>query len=614
MLDKMLKKSFPAAQNQDISSSVKSFTTQPGKRRSKRNKTSQAYISEPVINEPEPNTPGGLGSSLPWGSAQFGQSTFNTSKLSTPSFNERTPNLFPSPGSTIFRSVKGEKDDFELGTSFNIGSPLMKLEEPSYCCQDGQEEIFSGDKDVEIWELTLKCAKIKQKYISERQSVTLLRQKKEKLKHNLDNERKRYSNLEKNFSLKDTQIYEAVKKTNDLEHKLLKASLDEPFTARARKWKKDMFIPEDQNEFKEQLEKMHNSKTKLEELASQIFDKYYDSKQMFDSLSKSNNEARAKYNQLLYDYGELGKFRENMQKKYDLEQNQVLAMSNDLDKAIERKLLPSINTIEKLKREIKQTRENFEYEKVALELENMELLEMFKDLENQKDGAEYALKQKTKHSQMMVDKLWHYKSQVEQHELTIRQWKCFLIQETNYLKQGLNNGILQPLSRKNPEIKKELGIDNDGQGLEMTLRIYKIPATGIIYLEVIGDCTNSIVPALRKELFDIRAVRHLLTEGGQMSNTLSIVMPDQVLLLQSCKAQDIVTTLDAILEVNNLIEDNILEPVKIKKRRRMSLPSWREKSVVNSPSPAPSLPILGQVDTSEVQETRPRYASFFTCM
>jgi myosin heavy subunit len=612
----MLKKSFPAAQNQDTSS-----FTPPGKRRTKRNKSSQAYISEPLVSEPL--TPGVNESVSPWDSPPFGQSQIDIRKLSSPSVKERSPNQTPSPRSEISTSPKEEKDDLELGESIDIGSSFMTLKEPPFNIQHDEEEMFSGDKDGKIAELTLKCAKIKKKYVSEKESVSLLHLEIDELKQSLKNERKRYGNLEKNLSLKEDQMSQALKQTTDLKQKLRKASIDDTVTARARKSKKDiMSIPEDLDEFKEQLKKIQNSKNKLEELASQIFDKYYDSKQELDNLSKTSKETQEKYNKLLFDYRELGKFKENMIKKYDLGQHMLKTMSNDVDKAVERKLQPSHSTIDKLKKEIKQVQEELQGKTFALKTENTQLLEKFKDLENKKDGAEDALKEITKESQMMVNKLGQYKSQVEQHELTIRKWKCYLIKETDYLHQGPSNGILQSLSSMNPEIKKELDEENDEKGMtEMTLRIYKIPATGIIFLEVGSDCTNSIVPALRRGLFDIREVRHLLTESGQDSDRLSIAMPDQDLLLQSSQAEDIVQTLNAILEVNNQWisdekKETTSEPIKMRKLRKFSLPIWRGKLTSESMSPSPSLPIFSdQIQLSETRDTqRTSFASFFTCI
>jgi len=615
----MFNKAFPAAQNQDNSSLLKTFTTQTGRRRPKRTKSCHAYISEPLISGRESSTLSDHRVS-PWKTSPFVHNAqLNTGRLTTPTVQEITPNPTPSPRSEKSGSIKEEQDDHELGISLDIDSPLLTLEEQSYSAHDDQEEMFSGDKDVKIAELTLKCAKIKQKYVSEKQSVVLLREQMKELKQNLENERKRYSNLEKNFSLKEVQMDVALKETNDLEHKLRKASIDDTTTAKARKWKKDMFIPEDLEEFKEQLSKIQHSKNKLEELASQIFDKYYDSKQLLEILIKNSRETREKYNKILYDYGELRKSKENMQKKYDLGKDKLETMLNDVEKAVERELQPSQNTIYKLKMEINQIREQFQGETVALKRENSELLEMFKDIENKKDSAENSLKQKSKQSQMMADKLWRYKSQVEQHELTIKSWKCYLIKDTDPLQRGLSKRILQPRSKINPDIKNELDEDNDRKKdmIEMTLRIYKIPATGIIYFEVSSECNNPIVPVVRRELFDIRAVRHLLSDSGEVSDRLSITLPDQVLLLQSWQAEEIMTALDAILEVNNqwTIEDSkedVPEPVKLKKLRRFSLPNWREKSPVGSLSPAPSLPILSE--KPQTRDRRTSYASFFTCI
>jgi len=608
----MFSKAFPAAQNQDNSSLLKTFSAQTGKRRRKGSKSSQAYISEPVLS--------GLDSfdhRSPWTSASsFGQNAqLNTDNV-TIGVQERT-NVTPSPRSERSESIREEKDDFELEILINKDGPLQTVEEPSYDGIDDQAEMSSGDQDVKIAELTLKCAKIKQKYVSEKQSVVLLSEQMEELKQSLEKERKRYSNLETNFSLKETQMNVALEETNNLEQKLRKASIDESTTAKAGKWKKDMFIPDDLEGFKQQLHKIQNSKNKLEELASQIFDKYYCSKQTLEVLSKASKETREKYNKLLFDYGEMRKTNENMQKEYDRGKDRIEAMRNDMEKEVDRKLQPSQNMIDRLKKEINQNREQFQGETVALRQENSELLFMFKDLENKKDSAENALQQKTKQSQMMAEKLSRYKSQVEQHELTIRKWKCYQIKDTNYLQHGLSKRIVQSRSL---EIKKELNEDNDRKrnATEVTLRIYKLPATGIIYFEIVSESTNSVVPVVRRELFDIRSVRHLLTETGEVSNRVSITLPDQVLLLGSMQSEEIMNTFDAILEVNNqwMTEDtkeDVREPVKMKKLRTFSLPNWGDKSPRMSPSPNPSLPILSEKSETQ-QNRRTSVRSFFTCI
>jgi len=615
----MFSKAFPAAQDQDRSFLLKTFNSQTGKRRRKGGKSSQAYISEPVLSGLEPPDHGSLS---PWMSgSSFGQhAQLNIDNLATPGVQERTTNTTPSPRSERSESIREEKDDLELEIFIDKDGPLQTAEEPSYSGIDDQEEMFSGDQDVKIAKLTLKCAKIKQKYVSEKQSVELLRQQMEELKQSIENERKRYSNLEANFTLKEKQMNVALEETNNLEQRLRKASIDDSTTAKAGKWKKDMFIPDDLEGFKQQLSKIQNSKNKLEELASQIFDKYYCSKQTLEVLSKASKETREKYNKLLFDSGELRKTNENMQKEYDHDKNRIEVMRNDMEKEIDRKLQPSQNTINRLKKEINQSREQFQGETVALKQENSELLAMFKNLENKKDSAEDALRQKTRQSQMMADKLSRYKSQVEQHELTIRKWKCYQIKDTNYLQQGVSKGIVQPRSKISPEIKKELLEDNDREPnmAEMTLRIYKIPATGIIYLEIASESANSTVPVVRRELFDIRSVRHLLTENGEASNRISITLPDHVLLLQSSQSGDIMTTFDAILEVNNqwMTEDtkeDVGEPVKMKKLRRFSLPNWREKSPMVSPSSNFSLPILSE-KTETHRNRRASVASFFTCI
>jgi len=609
----MFSKAFPAAQDQDSSSLLKIFSTQSGKRRRKGSKSSQAHISEPVLS--------GLESSdlSPWKSpSAFGQNAqLDIDQLTAPGVQERTTNATPSPRSERSESIREEKEDFELEILIDKDSPLQTVEEPSYSGLDDQEEIFSGDQDVKIAELTLKCAKIKQKWVSEKQSVVLLRQQMEELKQSLENERKRYNNLEANFCLKEKQMNVALEETNSLEQKLRKAAIDDSTTAKAGKWKKDMFIPDDLEGFKQQLNKIQNSKNKLEELASQIFDKYYSSKQTLGVLNKASKDTRGKYNKLLFDYGELRKTNENIQKEYNYGKDRLEAMRNDMEMEIDRKLQPSQNTIDRLKKEIIQSREQFQGETVALKQENSELLAMFKDLENKKDSAEDALQQKTKQSQMMADKLSRYKSQVLQHELTIRKWKCYRIKDTNYLEQGFSKRILQSRSKINAEIKKEF-YDDNFQKTEMTLRIYKIPATGIIYFEIASESTNSIVPVVRNELFNIRSVRHLLTETGEVSNKVSITLPDQVLLLQSSESEDIMTTFDAILEVNNqwMAEDtkeDVVEPVKMKRLRRFSLPNWREKSPMVSPSSNFSLPILSEKAETQ-QNRRTSVASFFTCI
>jgi len=615
----MFSKAFPAAQDQDRSSLLKTFSTPTGRRRRKGSKSCQAHISEPILGGRESSDNRSIS---PWRSASpFGQNAqLNIDKLTTPGVQERTTNLTPSPRSERSESIREEKDDFELEILIHKDSALQAVEEPSYSAADDQEEMFSGDQDVKIAELTLKCAKIKQKWVSEKQSVVLLRQQKDELKQSLENERKRYNNLEANFCLKEKQMNVALEETNNLEQKLRKASIDDTTTAKAGKWKKDMFIPDDLEGFMQQLNKIQNSKNKLEELASQIFDKYYSSKQTLGVLNKASKETREKYNKLLFDYGELSKTNENMQKEYDYGKDRIDAMRNDMEVEIDRKLQPSQNTIDRLKKEIIQSREQFQGETVALKQENSELLAMFKDLEKKKDSAEDALLQKTKQSEMMADKLLRYKSQVEQHELTIRKWKCYQIKDTNYLQQGFSNRILQSRSKINAEIKKEFHDDNVRKNnmTEMTLRIYKIPATGIMYFEIGSESTNSIVPVVRRELFDIRSVRHLLTESGEVSNKLSITLPDHELLLQSSQSEEIMTTFDAILEVNNqwMTEDtkeDVVEPVKMKRLRRFSLPNRREKSPMVSPSSNFSLPILSEKSETQ-QNRRTSVASFFTCI
>jgi len=437
-----------------------------------------------------------------------------------------------------------EKEDLEVGVSITLGNPLQDPGEPSFSLQfdSDEDQMFSGDKDVKIAELTLSCAKMKQRYVAEKQTGTQLQQRIHDLTQSLENERKRYQRLEKNFSKKEQQILFAMEETTDLAQKLRKVSIEEPNSA--RKSKKVLLIPEDLKEFKIELKKVHGNKAKLGELALEIFHKYSDIRKIRNALEKSNADTRKKYSKLLYDCHELERWKQDMQKKYDLVKAQLEAITNEMEEAINIKLKPAKIEIENLKKELNEIRDSSQNQISLLRERNTQLRTKYDELQNEKNLAEEALQIQTSKSKVLADNLWIYKRQAEEHELTIRRWKCSLTKNIAY---RCDRGKDQLTLVTNSENKVE------PDTIDITLRLYKIPATGKLNIEISSDSADLAFADIRRELSEVRAVRQLFSEDGELSDLLSIIVGDQELLIQSWQAKEIDKALKAVLDIHNQV-------------------------------------------------------------
>merc|ERR1719233_2689873 len=103
-----------------------------------------------------------------------------------------------------------------------------------------------------------------------------------------------------------------------------------------------------------------------------------------------------------------------------------------MEEAINIKLKPAQLEIENLKKELTEIRDHSQNQISLLKNRNIQLRTKFDELQNKKNIAEEALWKQTNKSNVMADNLWLYKKQVEEHELTIRKWKCSLKKNTAY--------------------------------------------------------------------------------------------------------------------------------------------------------------------------------------
>lgn len=495
----------------------------------------------------------------------------------------------------IEESSSEEKDEQEAGLTIDNDDSFQGQGEPSHSSQDDDddEEMFAGDKDVQIAELSLTCAKTKKKFLAEKQTATELKKRVRELKQSIENERKRYRTLEKKMSKKEQQILFAVEETTDLKQKLRKVSIDEPSSG--RKSKKQVIIPEDLKEFKMKLRKVNANKEKLRELAIQIFQKWNDVKQKTSTLRRSHTETRKKYTKLLYECHELERWKQDMQKNSDLVQAQMEAMTNDMGEEIDSKLKSAQIDIENLTKELNDIREHNLSQITVLRKRNAQLRETFNELETQKDKAEDALQKQTNQSNVIASNLLVYKSQAEEHELTIQRWKCALKKNIAY---GRNTGKNQLPSAVISENKDE------PDTIDITLRVFKTPATGKLFIEISNDSKNCEFPELRRRLSEVKAVRQLFSENGELSDNISIILGDQELLIQSWQATDIGEALKAVIDVNRARSNPENDLATMQQERDRSKKRSRAKRIKEKPRRAVSYSVPNSRQQSKRASTK----------
>jgi len=490
----------------------------------------------------------------------------------------------PSPNPSDFSDTLPHKSDDVISRHTRTGKSSLTVEDPitsslnynsadELSRQTDEKDLFDGDADVQIAELTLKCAKIKQRYLAEKDACTLWKNKVSDLQESVENERKRARNLEKNLARKEEQMLGLAQETSQLEIEL-RSKTAEP-THQARKSKKDVPMPQDLKMFKEQLKKIQGSKSKLAEFASQMFDKYYAIKVNGSQLSTSNQELRAKNTKQLYQNGELMKEMNELSEQFKLNQAKLENLQATYQQDLDERLKPAEAEIARLRAEIKQVKEQAEGETYALRQRNEALLEEAKCLHMKFDEKERAIQRGDEHSKALAHKLWIYKTRMEQHELTIKRYKCSLKTNAAYNPKTGKRGNLAQSEHKAEDT------------LEVTLRLFKIPSEQILYVEICSDDTGSAFPDIRRPLTDIVAIRQLFSENGQLGSAFSLILGDQELLLDSWQASDIVKSLSAIISVNN--QPPPVESPTEKPRRRSRL-SFTRKRKPSAPVPAgPSL-------------------------